>query len=132
VISHFTRIENFARIRSTNDLDRGRAQDHRRPRASLYPSLTQLIVLSHTISFGPTTANGARISFTRLNNQLGTPQGGVGVSLGDQGFSTGSTGIQPGFPKYVGVETLYFNSFTIGTSPFSVVGEFSASVRDAR
>ena len=87
---------------------------------ALSNGLTQLAVLSHTISFGPTAVNEARISFTRLNNQLGTPQGGVGVSLADQGFSTGPTGIQPGFPKYEGVETLYFNTFTIGTNPFSL------------
>jgi hypothetical protein len=82
--------------------------------------LTQLIILSHTISFGPTTVNEARVSFTRLNNQLGTPQGGAGVGLADQGFTKGATGIQPGFPKYEGVETLYFNTFTIGTNPFSL------------
>jgi hypothetical protein len=87
---------------------------------ALSNGLTQLAVLSHTITFGPTAVNEARISFTRLNNQLGTPQGGVGVSLADQGFSTGPTGIQPGFPKYEGVETLYFNTFTIGTNPFSL------------
>src|SRR6202011_3308535 len=34
--------------------------------------------------------------------------------------STGPTGIQPGFPKYVGVETLYFNTFTTGANPFSL------------
>jgi hypothetical protein len=82
--------------------------------------LTQLADVSHTMSFGPTAVNEARVSFTRLNNQLGTPQGGVGVSLADQGFSTGPEGIQPGFPKYVGVETLYFNTFTIGANPFSL------------
>ena len=87
---------------------------------ALSNGLTQLIVLSHTISFGPTAVNEARVSFTRLNNQLGTPQGGVGVSLADQGFSTGPTGIQPGFAKYLGVETLYFNTFTIGTNPFAL------------
>lgn len=87
---------------------------------TLSNGLTQLIVLSHTLSFGPTAVNETRVSFTRLNNQLGTPQGGVGVSLADQGFETGPAGIQPGFPKYVGVETLYFNTFTIGTNPFSL------------
>ncbi|HEY7338696.1 MAG TPA: carboxypeptidase regulatory-like domain-containing protein [Bryobacteraceae bacterium] len=87
---------------------------------ALSNGLTQLIVLSHTMSFGPAAVNEARISFTRLDNQLGTPQGGVGVSPADQGFATGATGIQPGFPKYVGVETLYFNTFTIGTNPFSL------------
>jgi hypothetical protein len=87
---------------------------------ALSQGLTQLVVLSHTMSFGPAAVNEARLSFTRLNNQLGTPQGGVGVSLPAQGFSTGPEGIQPGFPKYEGVETLYFNTFTIGTNPFSL------------
>jgi hypothetical protein len=87
---------------------------------ALSNGLTQLIVLSHTMTFSPTEVNEARVSFTRLNNTLGTPQGGVGVSLADQGFATGPTGIQPGFPKYVGVETLYFNTFTIGTNPFAL------------
>ncbi|HEY6344149.1 MAG TPA: carboxypeptidase regulatory-like domain-containing protein [Bryobacteraceae bacterium] len=87
---------------------------------ALSDGLTQLIALSHTMSFGPTAVNEARLSFTRLNNVLGTPQGGVGSSLADQGFATGPTGIQPGFPKYVGVETLYFNTFTIGANPFAL------------
>jgi hypothetical protein len=80
----------------------------------------QLIVLSNTKTFGATAVNEARISFTRLNNNLGTPKGGVGVSLADQGFSTGGSGIKQGFPKYAGVETLYFNNFTVGTNPFFV------------
>jgi len=87
---------------------------------ALSNGLTQLLVLSHTKSFGPTAVNEARVSFTRLNNTLGTPQAGVGISLQDQGFSTGPTGIHPGFPKYVGVETLYFNTFTTGTNPFAL------------
>ena len=87
---------------------------------ALSNGVSQLAVFSHTISFGPTAVNEARLSFTRLNNQLGTPQGGVGVSLADQGFATGPTGIQPGFPKYEGVENINFNTFTIGTNPFSL------------
>ncbi|MGH7971027.1 MAG: TonB-dependent receptor, partial [Limisphaerales bacterium] len=87
---------------------------------ALSNGLSQVAILSHTIAFGPAAVNEARLSFTRMNNQLGTPQGGVGVSLADQGFSTGPSGIQLGFPKYVGVETLYFNTFTIGTNPFSL------------
>ena len=65
--------------------------------------------------------NEAHLSFVRLNNTLGTPKGGVGVSLADQGISSGPEGIQQGFPKYAGVETLYFNSFTVGTNPFYLV-----------
>ncbi|HLH20137.1 MAG TPA: hypothetical protein VKX45_23125 [Bryobacteraceae bacterium] len=87
---------------------------------ALSNGLTQLIALSHTMGFGSAAVNEARVSFTRLNNRLGTPQGGVGVSLADQGFSTGPAGIHPGFPQYEGVETLYFNTFTVGTNPFSL------------
>jgi Carboxypeptidase regulatory-like domain len=81
----------------------------------------QLIVLSHTMSFGASAVNEARLSFTRLNNNLGIPEGGVGVSLADQGISSGETGIKQGFPQYAGVETLYFNNFTVGTNPFSLL-----------
>jgi outer membrane receptor protein involved in Fe transport len=62
--------------------------------------------------------NEAHFSYTRLNNTLGVPKGGVGVSLADQGISSGPQGIQQEFPQYAGVETLYFNSFTVGTNPF--------------
>jgi hypothetical protein len=87
---------------------------------ALSSGLSQLSVLNHTMAFGATAVNEAHLSFTRLNNQLGTPQGGVGVSLADQGFATGPTGIQPGFPKYEGIESINFNTFTIGTNPFSL------------
>jgi hypothetical protein len=79
----------------------------------------QLYVVSNTKTFGATAVNEVRLSYTRLNN-LGLPQGGVGVSLADQGFSSGETGIKQGLPQYAGVETLYFNNFTVGTNPFFV------------
>ena len=82
--------------------------------------LDQLFVVSNTKTFGSTLVNEARFSATRLNNNLGVPQGGVGTSLGQQGISTGGQGIIQGAPKFAGVETLYFNSFTTGTEPFFV------------
>lgn len=87
---------------------------------ALSNGLDQLTVISHTKSFGSTAVNEARISYTRLNNNLGLPKGGVGPSLADQGFSTGQTGIKQGFPQYTGVMTLYFTDFTLGTNPFFV------------
>jgi hypothetical protein len=80
----------------------------------------QMIVLSNTKTFGPNLVNEARIGYIRLNNNLGVPNGGVGVSLADQGISPGPQGIQQGFPQFAGVEMLYFNSFSIGTNPFFV------------
>ena len=83
--------------------------------------LDQLLVLSHTKAFGSAVVNEARISGTRLNNNLGVPKGGVGTTLADQGITAGGQGIVQGLPKYAGVETLYFNSFTTGTEPFFVI-----------
>ena len=78
----------------------------------------QVLVLRDTKTLGASMVNEAHFSYTRLNNTLGVPKGGVGVSLADQGISGGAQGIQQGFPQFAGVETLYFNSFTVGTNPF--------------
>lgn len=82
--------------------------------------LDQLFVISNTKTFGSTLVNEARFSATRLDNNLGVPKGGVGTTLADQGISTGGQGIIQGAPRFAGVETLYFNSFTTGTEPFFV------------
>jgi len=82
--------------------------------------LDQLFVISNTKTFGSTLVNEARLSATRLNNNLGVPQGGVGTTLGQQGITAGGQGIVQGAPKFAGAETLYFNSFTTGTEPFFV------------
>ena len=85
---------------------------------ALSNGLDQVIVLNHTKAIGSTMVNEAHFSFTRLNNNIGIPKGGVGVSLADQNISTGPQGIQQGFPQYAGVEMMYFNSFAVGTNPF--------------
>ncbi|HEV7512709.1 MAG TPA: carboxypeptidase regulatory-like domain-containing protein [Candidatus Acidoferrum sp.] len=82
--------------------------------------IDQLFVVSNTKAFGSTLVNEARFSGTRLNNSLGAPKGGVGTTLADQGINSGGQGIIQGAPKFAGVETLYFNSFTTGTEPFFV------------
>jgi len=87
---------------------------------ALSNGLDQVFILNHAKSFGSTMVNEAHFSFTRLNNDIGIPKGGVGVSLADQGISSGPLGIQQGFPHYAGVEMLYFNSFAVGTNPFLV------------
>ena len=80
----------------------------------------QMIVLRDTKTFGSNLVNEAHVGYIRLDNNLGVPKGGVGVSLADQGISSGPQGIQQGFPKFAGVEMLYFNSFAVGTNPFFV------------
>jgi hypothetical protein len=87
---------------------------------ALSNGLDQVFILNHAKSFGSTMVNEAHFSFTRLNNDIGIPKGGVGISLADQGISSGPLGIQQGFPQYAGVEMLYFNSFAVGTNPFFV------------
>src|SRR6202045_4158865 len=82
--------------------------------------LDQLFVISNTKTFGSTLVNEALFSAIRLNNNLGVPKGGVGTKLAGQGITTGGQGIIQGAPRFAGVETLYFNSFTTGTEPFFV------------
>jgi hypothetical protein len=82
--------------------------------------LDQLFVVSNTKTFGSTLVNEVRLSATRLDNNLGVPKGGVGTTLAQQGVTAGGQGIIQGAPKFAGVESLYFNSFTTGTEPFFV------------
>jgi hypothetical protein len=80
----------------------------------------QMMVINNTKTFGSNLVNEAHIGYIRLNNDLGVPKGGVGVSLAEQGISSGPQGIQQGFPQFAGVEMLYFNTFAVGTNPFFV------------
>lgn len=78
------------------------------------------LVFSNIRTFGPNTVNEARLGLTRLDNKIGQPKGGVGVTLADQGIQAGGQGIIQGFPQQAGVEALIFNTFTVGTNPFSL------------
>jgi Carboxypeptidase regulatory-like domain len=79
---------------------------------ALYLGRAQLISLGDTKTINPTTVNEFHFSYLRNAVDLGKPVGGVGVSLASQGF----TGILPLAPKTEGVESVAFNSFTIGTN----------------
>lgn len=81
----------------------------------------QLLELGATKTLGASAVNEFRFSYLRDANNLGQPQGGVGVSLAAQGFSQGPSGIVPGFSKFQGVETVVMNNVTFGTNPFSLV-----------
>jgi hypothetical protein len=82
--------------------------------------IDQVLTFSNIHTFGVNTVNEARFGITRLDNKIGEPKGGVGVSLADQGIQSGEQGIIQGFPQQAGVEELYFNGFSIGTNPFSL------------
>jgi hypothetical protein len=79
----------------------------------------QLLNLGDTKSLGATSVNEFHFSYLRDLTDLGKPVGGVGVSLPSQGFvvGPGTAGIVPLAPQIEGVESVAFNSFTIGTNP---------------
>src|SRR5271154_3892551 len=77
-----------------------------------YSGRAQLISLGDTKTISPTAVNEFHFSYLRNAVDLGKPIGGLGVSLASQGF----TGILPLSPKTEGVESVAFNSFTIGTN----------------
>ncbi len=79
----------------------------------------QLLNLGDTKTLGATAVNEFHVSYLRDLTDLGKPVGGVGVSLASQGFvvGPGTAGIVPLAPQSEGVESVAFNSFTIGTNP---------------
>jgi hypothetical protein len=83
-----------------------------------YLGRAQLLSLGDTKNFGGSSVNEFRFSVLRNSNDLGKPVGGLGVSLASQGFETGpgTSGIVALSPKTEGVESVGFNSFTIGTN----------------
>jgi hypothetical protein len=85
---------------------------------ALYTGRAQLLGLGDTKTLSPTSVNEFRFSYLRNSNDLGKPIGGLGVSLASQGFvvGPGTPGIVPLSPKTEGVESVAFNSFTIGTN----------------
>ncbi|MGB2626931.1 MAG: carboxypeptidase regulatory-like domain-containing protein [Candidatus Acidiferrum sp.] len=85
---------------------------------ALYLGRAQLLSLGDTKIIGSTAVNEFHFSFLRNANDLGKPVGGVGVSLISQGFEVGpgTSGIVPLSPKTEGVESVAFNSFSIGTN----------------
>jgi hypothetical protein len=85
---------------------------------ALYTGRSQLLTLGDSKTLGATAVNEFRFSYLRDANDLGKPVGGVGVSLASQGFDVGpgTLGIVPLSPKTEGVESVGFNSFTMGTN----------------
>jgi Carboxypeptidase regulatory-like domain/TonB dependent receptor len=83
-----------------------------------YAGRAQLLGLGDTKTLSPTEVNEFRFSYLRNSNDLGKPVGGVGVSLASQGFEVGveTSGIVPLSPRTEGVESVSFNSYTIGTN----------------
>ncbi len=77
-----------------------------------YLGRAQLLSLGDTKTVSSTAVNEFHFSFLRNAVDLGKPIGGVGVTLASQGF----TNIVPLSPQTEGIESVAFNSFTIGTN----------------
>ncbi len=85
---------------------------------ALYQGRAQLFSLGDTKTLSSTAVNEFHFSFLRSFNDLGKPQGGLGVSLLSQGFVTasGAPSIVALNPAGEGVENLVFNNFSTGTN----------------
>lgn len=76
----------------------------------------QMFTLGDTKVIGSTIVNEFHAGFVRNVNDVGEPNGGLGVSLQSQGFVTGAgtPGIVVQAPKIEGVENIVFPSFVMG------------------
>jgi hypothetical protein len=85
---------------------------------ALYLGRAQLLSLGDIKTLNVTTVNEIHFSYMRAFNDLGKPQGGLGVSLVSQGFvtSAGTSSIVALAPENEGVENLVFNNFSTGTN----------------
>jgi hypothetical protein len=85
---------------------------------ALYLGRAQLFSLGNTKTLNTTSVNEVHFSYLRAFDDLGKPQGGLGVSLASQGFvtSSGTPSIIALAPQNEGVENLVFNNFSIGTN----------------
>lgn len=77
---------------------------------------SQLVSLGDTKVLSASVVNEFHIGFLRNVNNIGQPQGGLGVSLQSQGFVTGAgtAGIVVQAPQLEGVENIAFPSFVMG------------------
>ncbi len=78
----------------------------------------QLYAANLTTALGAHTVSSLHASYLRNAATVGQPLGGQGTSLAAQGFTTGAgtLGIVAQSPAIEGIESLVFNSFTLGTT----------------
>lgn len=81
---------------------------------ALYYGRAQLFSLGDTKVIGPDIVNELHLGYLRNANVIGQPNGGLGVSVASQGFSTGSDGIYVQAPQFEGVENITFPTFVMG------------------
>ena len=76
----------------------------------------QLFAISDTKVVGANAVNEFSIGYLRYANVIGQPNGGLGISLASQGFTTGAgtPGIYVQAPRFEGIENITFPSFVMG------------------
>ncbi|MDE1178268.1 MAG: TonB-dependent receptor [Edaphobacter sp.] len=76
----------------------------------------QLFAFGLTSPMDAQTVNELHIGYLRNANVIGEPNGGRGVSLASQGFTTGpgTAGIVVQAPEFEGIENIAFPTFTMG------------------
>ena len=86
----------------------------------------QMFTVGDTKVLGPATVNEFHAGYLRNVNDVGQPNGGLGVSLQSQGFVTGvgTPGIVVQAPKFEGVENIVFPSFVMGV-PITNVNQWN-------
>jgi hypothetical protein len=82
----------------------------------------QLLAIGSNKVFASRWVSEFHFSFIRNANNIGAPQGGLGVPIASQGFVTGpgSPGIVVQAPQFEGVENVAFQKFTIGVTTTGV------------
>ncbi|HEX4019752.1 MAG TPA: hypothetical protein VHX63_01280 [Acidobacteriaceae bacterium] len=83
---------------------------------ALFIGRAQLLSLSDNKLIGSNTVNEFHFGYLRNANIIGQPEGGLGVSLASQGFTTGAgtPGIFVQAPQFEGVENITFPTFVMG------------------
>jgi hypothetical protein len=81
----------------------------------------QMFNVADIKTLGPSAVNEFRVNYTRFTYTQNKPSGGVGPTLSSFGFATGADtlGIVPLNPAIEGVPSVSFNSFNIGTNPYT-------------
>ncbi|MEO8256719.1 MAG: carboxypeptidase regulatory-like domain-containing protein [Acidobacteriota bacterium] len=82
----------------------------------------QLLAAGSNKVFGSGLVNEFHFSLMRNVNNIGTPQGGLGVPIASQGFVTGpgTPGIVVQAPQFEGIENVAFEKFVFGVTTTNV------------
>ena len=81
---------------------------------ALFTGRAQLFSVGDTKVIHSKTVNELHVGYLRNANIVGQPKGGLGVSIGSQGFSTGPGGIYIQAPQFEGVQNISFPTFVMG------------------